>query len=113
MLVSAVEQLQSASNSQQYNQAASNLQAVQQLLESFKSYSRIAKIQQLQEQVSDIQGSLKKKILFDFEQGFSVSGEVSGNKRILADACKVVSILDNDFRYLFFFFPPSSLLNTT
>lgn len=70
MLVSAVEQLKSMSQRRQYREAASILQAVQQLISYFKAYKQISKIQHYSNDIAIIQGQLGRQVKEEFDKRY-------------------------------------------
>lgn len=84
MLVSAVEQLKVMSQRRQYREAASILQAVQQLISYFKAYRQIRKVQEYADTVAIIQAQLGKQVKEEFEKRCaSLSNTVSLSKLAL------------------------------
>jgi len=73
-------------------------QAVQQLTAYFSAYSQVPKIRELTQAISRIQADLRRQIQVEFENHLNLKGELVGNGAVLADACSVVNVMDQDFK---------------
>jgi len=100
ILVGGVESLQSLTHNRQYGEVANLLQGVLNVLDHFKKYFSVPQIRQLADKVSSIQNELGNQILSDFKDAVSIPGvkPPTGPTSQLADACKVIAILDPRFK---------------
>eukprot|EP00794_Sanderia_malayensis_P014186 gene14186-15664_t len=100
ILVGGVENLETLTRNRQYGEIANLLEGVLNVLEHFRKYFSIPQIRQLADKVSSIQNQLGNQILLDFKDAVSVPGVKpnAGPNSQLADACKVVAILDPRFK---------------
>ncbi|XP_047142430.1 vacuolar protein sorting-associated protein 53 homolog isoform X1 [Hydra vulgaris] len=96
MLVGGVDTLMVLTKNRQYGEIANLLQGVLNVLDHFKKYNNIPQIKQLSDRVRVIQESLGTQILADFRESLSDPDlkPPTGPSSLLADSCKVVSILD-------------------
>ncbi|TDH67125.1 hypothetical protein CCR75_005336 [Bremia lactucae] len=102
MLVNAVDQLEFMSSQRRYREAASLLEAVNQLFVHFDSYSSVIKIVELHETVRTLQEELGRQIFADFrsigpisllEENFPSYDERQAVFVNLSAACDVVDAL--------------------
>ncbi|XP_065054602.1 vacuolar protein sorting-associated protein 53 homolog [Rhopilema esculentum] len=100
ILVGGVENLESLTRNRQYGEVANLLQGVLNVLDHFKKYFSVPQIRQLADKVTSIQNELGNQILSDFKDAVSIPGikPPAGPNSQLADACKVVAILDPRFK---------------
>eukprot|EP00112_Aurelia_sp_Birch-Aquarium-sp1_P023247 Seg685.3 transcript_id=Seg685.3/GoldUCD/mRNA.D3Y31 product="Vacuolar protein sorting-associated protein 53-like" protein_id=Seg685.3/GoldUCD/D3Y31 len=100
ILVGGVENLESLTRNRQYGEIANLLQGVLNVLDHFKKYFSVPQIRQLADKVTSIQNELGNQILSDFKDAVSIPGikPPAGPNSQLADACKVVAILDPRFK---------------
>ncbi|KAJ7946495.1 vacuolar protein sorting-associated protein 53 A [Quillaja saponaria] len=99
MLVSAVEQLQVMASKRQYKEAATQLEAVNQLCSHFEAYRDIPKIIELREKVKNIKQILKSHVSSDFSSlGTGKETEETNLLQQLSDACLVVDALEPSVR---------------
>ncbi|XP_011187096.2 vacuolar protein sorting-associated protein 53 homolog [Zeugodacus cucurbitae] len=102
MLVGGIESLNKLIEKRLYGEILNPLQAITEVNQHFKQYSDIDEIKNLSQNVDKIQVTLAKQITEDFKDAFShksaASGNAGGKQRLglnqLADACKVISVLD-------------------
>jgi len=97
MLVGGVDSLVELTKRRQYDEIANLLQGVLNVLDHFKKYIKITQIKDLADKVNIIQDSLNKQIMEDFKKEVE-EGLPTGPNSQLANACKVVSILDPKFK---------------
>nr|XP_018910768.1 PREDICTED: vacuolar protein sorting-associated protein 53 homolog [Bemisia tabaci] len=96
MLFGGVENLKILSAKRQYGEIVNLLQGIIEVMTHFKNYSDIPQIAQLSVEVQEIQVSLAKQINEDFREAFT--GPNAKNfipTKQLAEACRVVSVLDS------------------
>lgn len=95
MLVGGVDSLKTLTEKRLYGEIILPLQAIMEVMQHFQNYSDIPQINSLSDQVHRIQIELADQITRDFKEAFSASNAKTfiPNKQ-LADACSVVSILD-------------------
>jgi len=101
MLVTAVEQLDVMAKERMYAEAASLLQAVNQLLVHFAAYTDIPKLEQIREQIHQIKTSLRKQVFEDFNQLSADNSTVAPQHaqfETLVGACVVVDALGLECR---------------
>lgn len=79
MLISAVEQLKAMSQRKQFREAASILQAVQQLISYFKAYKHIRKIQEYTDIINIVQSQLSRQVKEEFEKRYFGCFFIRGN----------------------------------
>lgn len=97
MLYGGVESLERLAARRQYGEIQNPLQAITEVNQYFKLYTKIPQIQQLSNRVVQIQSDLATQITEDFKNCFAASSNSNPNKmslKQLSDACKVVSVLD-------------------
>ncbi|XP_055858005.1 vacuolar protein sorting-associated protein 53 homolog [Episyrphus balteatus] len=102
MLVGGIDSLNKLIEKRLYGEILNPLQAISEVNQHFQQYSNIQEIKNLSQSVEQIQVVLAKQITEDFKESFSPSQKPSttssGHQRLplsqLADACKVVSVLD-------------------
>ncbi|XP_017480020.1 PREDICTED: vacuolar protein sorting-associated protein 53 homolog isoform X1 [Rhagoletis zephyria] len=102
MLVGGIESLNKLIEKRLYGEILNPLQAITEVNQHFKQYSDIEEIKNLSQNVDKIQVTLAKQITDDFKEAFSTKSSTAtsaGNKHRLglnqlADACKVISVLD-------------------
>uniref|UniRef100_W8B2G8 Vacuolar protein sorting-associated protein 53 homolog n=1 Tax=Ceratitis capitata TaxID=7213 RepID=W8B2G8_CERCA len=102
MLVGGIESLNKLIEKRLYGEIINPLQAITEVNQHFRQYSDIEEIKNLSQNVDKIQITLAKQITEDFKDAFSPKstgvGNVGNKQRLglnqLADACKVISVLD-------------------
>ncbi|XP_061386999.1 vacuolar protein sorting-associated protein 53 homolog [Musca vetustissima] len=104
MLVGGIESLEKLIEKRLYGEILNPLQAITEVNQHFQQYSDIEEIKTLSQSVDRIQVTLAQQISEDFKEAFSPTtkshsgGNSSNQPRLslnqLADACKVVSVLD-------------------
>lgn len=94
MLLSGVEALQTLSTNRLYGEILLPLQGVTEVMEHFRGYLDIPQVKQLSEEVQRLRVALAQQITADFHTAFSGVGKQPPPLARLADAAKVVSILD-------------------
>ena len=99
MLVTAVEQLDVMARERMYTDAASILEAVNQLLVNFDAYAGIKKIDELCERVTSIRTALRTQVFEDFNK-LSQDNAAPQHAQLetLSGACAVVDALGADTR---------------
>jgi len=97
MLITAVTQLEEWT-ALPLKQVAHMLEAVKQLMTHFKGYTSIAKIVQLVEVVSNIEGVLSKNVKLKFAALGDLSGTEINPGNTLSDTCLVVDALGTEVR---------------
>ncbi|XP_075153526.1 vacuolar protein sorting 53 [Haematobia irritans] len=96
MLVGGIESLEKLIEKRLYGEILNPLQAITEVNQHFQQYSDIEEIKNLSQSVDRIQVTLAHQITEDFKEAFSAKSN-SGHRlglHQLADACKVVSVLD-------------------
>uniref|UniRef100_A0A1I8NPW7 Vacuolar protein sorting-associated protein 53 homolog n=1 Tax=Stomoxys calcitrans TaxID=35570 RepID=A0A1I8NPW7_STOCA len=97
MLVGGIESLEKLIEKRLYGEILNPLQAITEVNQHFQQYSDIEEIKNLSQSVDRIQVTLAQQITEDFKEAFSAKPN-AGHQRLglnqLADACKVVSVLD-------------------
>lgn len=96
MLVEGVDALRKLSRKRQYGEVANLLQGVMNVLDHFQPYMAIPQIRKLADEVATIRSDLAQQITADFHDAFTGPNakHFTPNQQ-LADACLVVSLLDN------------------
>lgn len=99
MLVSAVEQLQGMADRREYKDAASLLEAVNQLVAFFEPFSSVPRVEELRNTHKNIKAQLRSYIHHDFSTlAVQASAEndvqFQREKSVLCDACLVVEGLE-------------------
>ncbi|KAK3913798.1 Vacuolar protein sorting-associated protein 53-like protein [Frankliniella fusca] len=95
MLTGGVDSLQALTEKRQYGEIVMPLQGIMNVMEHFNNYMDIPQIRDLADQVKQIQVQLAQQITNDFHDAFSGhNAKHSAPSRQLADACRIVSILD-------------------
>ncbi|CAA9997802.1 unnamed protein product [Nesidiocoris tenuis] len=95
MLTGGVEALKNLTSRRQYGEIVMPLQAVTEVMRHFETYTDIPQIRELGDQVREIQSSLARQIMQDFQDAFTGPNAKSFvPNRQLAEACQVVSVLD-------------------
>ncbi|XP_073827415.1 vacuolar protein sorting 53 [Musca autumnalis] len=99
MLVGGIESLEKLIEKRLYGEILNPLQAITEVNQHFQQYSDIEEIKNLSQSVDRIQVRLAQQITEDFKEAFSATSKSGGNQprlslNQLADACKVVSVLD-------------------
>ncbi|XP_067931939.1 vacuolar protein sorting-associated protein 53 homolog [Watersipora subatra] len=96
MLVGGVDSLASMTIQRHYGEVAQLLQAVLNVLEHFESYMHLPQVRQLSEKVQTIKSNLSTQVVNDFKDAFEGPNSKygPGNSTLLADACKVIDVLD-------------------
>ncbi|XP_067623391.1 vacuolar protein sorting-associated protein 53 homolog [Eurosta solidaginis] len=102
MLVGGIESLNKLIEKRLYGEILNPLQAITEVNQHFKQYSDIDEIKNLSQNVDKIQVTLATQITDDFKDAFlpksSTSANAGNKQRLglnqLADACKVISVLD-------------------
>ncbi|KAH8419497.1 hypothetical protein KR222_011343 [Zaprionus bogoriensis] len=96
MLVGGIESLNVLIERRSYGEILNPLQAITEVNQHFQQYSDIEEIKNLSQSVDKIQVTLAQQITEDFKEAFA--SKPSGQHRLglnqLADACKVMSVLD-------------------
>ena len=95
MLVGGVTTLKKQKEERQYGDAANLLQGLQEVIAHFQNYSDIPQIKDLALQVKSIQNEFGDQIINDFHKAFAAENARNfAPNRQLAEACRVVSVLD-------------------
>ncbi|KAJ1524078.1 hypothetical protein ONE63_010615 [Megalurothrips usitatus] len=95
MLTGGVDSLQALTEKRQYGEIVMPLQGIMNVMEHFNNYMDIPQIRDLADKVKQIQVQLAQQITNDFHDAFSgPNAKHSAPSRQLADACRIVSILD-------------------
>lgn len=99
MLVSAVEQLQGMADRREYRDAASLLEAVNQLVAFFEPFSSVPRVEELRNTHKNIKTQLRSYIQHDFstlavQASPENDAEYQREKGVLSDACLVVDALE-------------------
>ncbi|XP_058977146.1 vacuolar protein sorting-associated protein 53 homolog [Musca domestica] len=102
MLVGGIESLEKLIEKRLYGEILNPLQAITEVNQHFQQYSDIEEIKNLSQSVDRIQVTLAQQITEDFKEAFSPTSKAGGGSsnqprlslNQLADACKVVSVLD-------------------
>lgn len=95
MLTGGVDSLQMLTEKRQYGEIVMPLQGIMNVMEHFNNYMDIPQIRDLADRVKQIQVQLAQQITNDFHDAFSgPNAKHSAPSRQLADACRIVSILD-------------------
>lgn len=98
MLYGGVESLEQLAARRQYGEILNPLQAITEVNQFFKLYTKIPQIQHLSNRVIQIQSELATQITEDFKNCFSATPHKDPSTRMtlkqLSDACKVVGVLD-------------------
>ncbi|XP_064540481.1 vacuolar protein sorting-associated protein 53 homolog [Drosophila montana] len=96
MLVGGIESLNELIERRSYGEILNPLQAITEVNQHFQQYSDIDEIKNLSQSVDKIQVTLAQQITEDFKEAFA--NKPSTQHRLglnqLADACKVLSVLD-------------------
>lgn len=101
MLVGGIDCLNKLIEKRLYGEILNPLQAISEVNHHFQQYSNIQEIRNLSQSVDQIQVVLANQITEDFKESFSPTQKSSNpsSNRLplsqLADACKVVSVLDS------------------
>lgn len=83
----------------QYGEIILPLQGVTEVMENFRTYVDIPQVHQLSCEVHDIRVALAQQITADFHAAFSESNaKQSVPLSKLADACRVVSVLEPEVK---------------
>ncbi|VYS48721.1 unnamed protein product [Arabidopsis thaliana] len=99
MLVSAVQQLQVMTSKRQYKEAATQLEAINELCNHFKAYMDLPKIMELREKLKNIKQILKFHVFSDFSSlGTGTETEELFLLKKLSDSCLVVDALEPSVR---------------
>ncbi|XP_071716607.1 vacuolar protein sorting-associated protein 53 A-like isoform X2 [Rutidosis leptorrhynchoides] len=99
MLVSAINQLQVLASKRKYKEAATQVEAVNQLCSHFDAYRDIPKISELRDKFKNIKQILKSHVFSDFSSlGTGKESEESNLLQHLSDACLVVDALEPSVR---------------
>ncbi|KAK7794507.1 hypothetical protein R5R35_004724 [Gryllus longicercus] len=113
MLAGGVDTLQALTERRQYGEVALPLQAVLEVLRHFQGHLQVPQVRKLADQVQQVQATLERQILADFHEAFGGGGGGGGPgsggggggpagpkhggaapSKQLADACRVLSVLD-------------------
>ncbi|OQV21214.1 Vacuolar protein sorting-associated protein 53-like protein [Hypsibius exemplaris] len=95
MLVGGVDTLESLQSRRQYGEIANLLHGLMNVLEHFDKYLVIPEIRILADRLAKIRQELGTQLLSDFQSAFSAASAKQGTPSSqLADACRVVSVLD-------------------
>lgn len=95
MLVAGVDTLKGLIKNRQYGDIVMPLQGITEVINHFTDYKDIPQIEQLSAEVKEIQVTLAEQISADFRDTFSsTTSKSSISNWQLAEACRVVSILD-------------------
>ncbi|XP_055339700.1 vacuolar protein sorting-associated protein 53 homolog [Paramacrobiotus metropolitanus] len=99
MLVSGVDSLEALQSRRQYGEIANLLQGLMNVLEHFEKYLAIPEIKQLADRLTKVRQELGVQLLSDFREAFSgTHAKHATASHQLADACRVVSVLDPKIR---------------
>lgn len=98
MLVGGIDSLNKLIEKRLYGEILNPLQAISEVNQHFQQYSNIQEIKNLSQSVDQIQVVLAQQITDDFKDSFSPSQHQRLPLSQLADACKVVSVLDSRVR---------------
>ncbi|PWN47993.1 hypothetical protein IE53DRAFT_389841 [Violaceomyces palustris] len=96
MLVNGTDQLQRLAETRRYREAASSLQAVKSLLESFSGYKGVERIALVWKQVNSLQANLRTAVMNDFEHFFLHDPGRPVKATSLPDAALVLDALGSD-----------------
>ncbi|XP_068086641.1 vacuolar protein sorting-associated protein 53 homolog [Anabrus simplex] len=95
MLVGGVDNLQALTRRRQYGEIELPLQAVMEVMRHFDGYMDVPQISELADQVHQVHVQLEQQIMADFREAFSgPNAKHFAPSKQLADACRVVSVLD-------------------
>ncbi|EDV33375.1 uncharacterized protein Dana_GF24120 [Drosophila ananassae] len=98
MLVGGIESLNKLIERRSYGEILNPLQAITEVNQHFQQFSDIEEIKNLSQSVDKIQVTLAQQITEDFKEAFSAKPSGQNQHRLglnqLADACKVMSVLD-------------------
>ncbi|XP_068140136.1 vacuolar protein sorting-associated protein 53 homolog [Drosophila tropicalis] len=98
MLVGGIESLNKLIERRSYGEILNPLQAITEVNQHFQQYSDIEEIKNLSQSVDKLQVTLAQQITEDFKEAFAARPSSSSGHRLglnqLADACKVMSVLD-------------------
>ncbi|KAH8298215.1 hypothetical protein KR018_011035, partial [Drosophila ironensis] len=96
MLVGGIESLNKLIERRSYGEILNPLQAITEVNQHFQQFSDIEEIKNLSQSVDKIQVTLAQQITEDFKEAFAAkpSGQTRLGLNQLADACKVMSVLD-------------------
>ncbi|XP_020810268.1 vacuolar protein sorting-associated protein 53 homolog [Drosophila serrata] len=98
MLVGGIDSLNKLIERRSYGEILNPLQAITEVNQHFQQFSDIEEIKNLSQSVDKIQVTLAQQITEDFKDAFSAKPAGQNQHRLglnqLADACKVMSVLD-------------------
>ncbi|XP_016955007.1 vacuolar protein sorting-associated protein 53 homolog [Drosophila biarmipes] len=98
MLVGGIESLNKLIERRSYGEILNPLQAITEVNQHFQQFSDIEEIKNLSQSVDKIQVTLAQQITEDFKEAFAAKPSAQNQHRLglnqLADACKVMSVLD-------------------
>ncbi|XP_016991572.2 vacuolar protein sorting-associated protein 53 homolog [Drosophila rhopaloa] len=98
MLVGGIDSLNKLIERRSYGEILNPLQAITEVNQHFQQFSDIEEIKNLSQSVDKIQVTLAQQITEDFKEAFAAKPSSQNQHRLglnqLADACKVMSVLD-------------------
>ncbi|KAF8345521.1 Vps53-like protein [Amanita rubescens] len=98
MLINGLTQLEELVKEKQYAEVAQTLSAIRELSESFQPYKAVSRISQCRRRIIEIQGELKARLDEDFDAFYLQDPSKQVKPTLIAEACKVVDVLGDDFR---------------
>ncbi|GLB36971.1 putative vps53-like, N-terminal [Lyophyllum shimeji] len=98
MLVNALTQLKDLVREKKYSEVSQTLAAVKQISATFKSYTAVQRVAQIQKRIQEIQGDLRNKIDADFDAFILQDTSKSIKAPQVSDACLVADVIGPDFR---------------
>ncbi|TCD68264.1 Vacuolar protein sorting-associated protein 53 [Steccherinum ochraceum] len=101
MLVNALCQLEGQVKETDYKEIAQTLDAVKQILTSFRPYNSIQLIGQISRRVQELQLELRTKIDADWDRFYAQDPSKPIKPAVMAAACEVVDILGGEIRSQF------------